>query len=93
MRTSVDLVPGVGDGDADQHTALNGSMHQLDESDDEEDEDDLGSEEDDDGDTRMAGDASAAPKTAALEQHLGEGVGWVEEDDLQAAPATAEGTF
>ena len=81
---------------AAEHPALNGSMHEANESDDDEEDDEeddeLGSEEDGDGDTLMAGDASAAPKAAALEQHLGEGVGWMEEDDLRAAPAPAEGT-
>ena len=73
-------------------TALNGSMHSPEDSDAEEvGEDEAESGEDDDGDTEMAGDASAVPSTAALAQHLGDGVGWVEEHDLQAAPPPAEG--
>ncbi len=97
LTQSSRCIAGVGEEDAAEHAALNGSMHPPDESDDDDDdeneEDEEDSDEDEHGDTQMAGDASVAPKAATLEQHLGEGVGWMEEDDLQAAPAPAEGTL
>ena len=78
---------------AAQHPAPNGGVQPSDDSDSGEEEDEARNDEDGSGDAQMGGDGSAAPRAAALQQYLGEGVGWMEEDDLQTAPAPAEGVL